>query len=112
MLKYLNISNFAVIDRLEIRFHTGLNLLTGETGSGKSIIVDSLSLLMGARSSALQVRTGERVATVEGYFEIADEQKRAVEQLLADAGLEIRNGSELLIRREIHANGRNRIFVD
>lgn len=112
MLKYLNISNFAVIEKLEMRFHPGLNLLTGETGSGKSIIVDSLSLLMGARSSALQVRTGERVATVEGYFEIGGEQKAAVEQILAEAGLEIKNGPELLIRREIHANGRNRIFVD
>lgn len=112
MLKYLNISNFAVIEKIELRFHTGLNLLTGETGSGKSIIVDSLSLLMGARSSTLRVRTGERVATVEGYFEIGAGERAAVEHILAEAGLEIRNGPELLIRREIHANGRNRIFVD
>lgn len=112
MLKYLNISNFAVIERLEVRFHSGLNLLTGETGSGKSIIVDSLSLLMGGRSSGLQVRTGERVATVEGLFEVCKERRQAVEQVLAGVGIEVENGTELLIRREIHVNGRSRIFVD
>ncbi|HEX8175264.1 MAG TPA: DNA repair protein RecN [Pyrinomonadaceae bacterium] len=112
MLKYLNISNFAVISRLEVPFDTGLNLLTGETGSGKSIIVDSLSLLMGARSSALQVRTGERVATVEGLFEIGPEASVAVKTILEEAGVELVNSSELLIRREIYANGRSRFFVE
>jgi DNA repair protein RecN (Recombination protein N) len=112
MLKYLNISNFAVIDRLEVPFYAGLNLLTGETGSGKSIIVDSLSLLMGARSSTLQVRTGERVATVEGVFEVNHEASSAVEKILSGAELEAGCETELLIRREIHANGRSRIFVD
>ena len=112
MLKYLNIQNFAVIDQLEVRFHSGLNLLTGETGSGKSIIVDSLSLLMGARSSALQVRTGERVATVEGLFEVGQKRMTAIKQVLADAGVEIEEAAELLIRRELHASGRSRIFVE
>jgi DNA repair protein RecN (Recombination protein N) len=112
MLKYLNISNFAVINRLEVSFDTGLNLLTGETGSGKSIIVDSLSLLMGARSSTLQVRTGERVATVEGLFEVSSEGHATVKKILEEAGIEIEDGREILIRREIHANGRSRIFVE
>ncbi|HEY0323670.1 MAG TPA: DNA repair protein RecN [Pyrinomonadaceae bacterium] len=112
MLKYLNISNFAVIDQLEISFHTGLNLLTGETGSGKSIIVDSLSLLMGARSSTLQVRTGERVAIVEGLFEVGAEGRKEIRKILDSAGVEVENGSDLLIRREIHANGRSRMFVE
>ncbi|MBD0371328.1 MAG: DNA repair protein RecN [Pyrinomonadaceae bacterium] len=112
MLKYLNISNFAVINRLEVPFNLGLNLLTGETGSGKSIIVDSLSLLMGARSSALQVRTGERVATVEGLFEVDGERSLAVREILESAGVEVENSAELLIRREIHANGRSRFFVE
>lgn len=112
MLKYLNISNFAVINRLEVPFSSGLNLLTGETGSGKSIIVDSLSLLMGARSSALQVRTGERVATVEGLFEVGQEALLSVRRTLDGAGVELHNGTELLIRREIHSNGRSRFFVE
>lgn len=112
MLKYLNISNFAVINRLEVPFSSGLNLLTGETGSGKSIMVDSLSLLMGARSSALQVRTGERVATVEGLFDVGRGAMPSVKRVLDGAGVELHNGSELLIRREIHSNGRSRFFVD
>jgi DNA repair protein RecN (Recombination protein N) len=112
MLKYLNISNFAVIDRLEVPFKSGLNLLTGETGSGKSIIVDSLSLLMGARSSPLQVRTGERVATVEGLFEVGKGTGPAIKSILENAGIELENGSEILIRREIFANGRSRFFVE
>jgi DNA repair protein RecN (Recombination protein N) len=112
MLKYLNISNFAVINRLEVPFHSGLNVLTGETGSGKSIIVDALSLLIGARSSTLQVRTGERVAMVEGLFEVSQPVRQAVKKILESAGIEIENSSELLIRREIHANGRSRIFVE
>src|SRR5215210_1271489 len=112
MLKYLNISNFAVIQHVEVAFRPHLNLLTGETGSGKSIIVDSLSLLMGARSSTLQVRTGERVATVEGLFEVDPEGSLAVKGILERAGVEVENVTELLIRREIHANGRSRFFVE
>jgi DNA repair protein RecN (Recombination protein N) len=112
MLKYLNISNFAVINQLGVSFQAGLNLLTGETGSGKSIIVDSLSLLMGARSSMLQVRTGERVATVEGLFDLKGEVRAAIEKILSSAGVELVEGSELLIRREIYANGRSRMFVE
>src|SRR5215210_8981870 len=112
MLKYLNISNFAVIQHVEVAFRPHLNLLTGETGSGKSIIVDSLSLLMGARSSTLQVRTGERVATVEGLFEVGADVYQLAKKILDSAEVESGNGSELLIRREIHANGRSRIFVE
>jgi DNA repair protein RecN (Recombination protein N) len=112
MLKYLNILNFAVIDRLEVGFRQGLNLLTGETGSGKSIIVDSLSLLMGARSNVLQVRTGENLAVVEGLFEICEERRAGLEQILLNAGLEIDNKRELLMRREVYANGRSRFFVE
>lgn len=60
MLKYLNISNFAIIARVEIEFHAGLNILTGEIGSGKSIIVDALGLLAGGRSSTMQIRSEAR----------------------------------------------------
>jgi DNA repair protein RecN (Recombination protein N) len=112
MLKYLNIQNFAVIHKLEVRFQKGLNLLTGETGSGKSIIVDSLSLLMGARSSAMQIRTGERVATVEGLFEVRGEVMPELLRVLADASVELEKGPELLIRRELHASGRSRVFIE
>jgi DNA repair protein RecN (Recombination protein N) len=112
MLMSLNISNFAVIDRLRVEFHEGLNLLTGETGSGKSIIVDALGLLLGARSSASQIRTGERLAIVEGLFRLTGEAERHVEGVLGEAGVERESGEEVLIRREINASGRSRIFVN
>lgn len=112
MLKSLNISNFAVIEHLRVEFHEGLNLLTGETGSGKSIIVDALGLLLGARSNASQIRTGERLAVVEGLFRLAGEAELNTEEVLREAGIEREGSEELLIRREINASGKSRIFVN
>lgn len=112
MLKSLNISNFAVINRLEVEFHQGLNLLTGETGSGKSIIVDALGLLLGGRGSAAQLRTGERMALIEGVFELNNSCERRVLEILSVADLEKERNAELIIRRELYANGRSRIFID
>lgn len=109
MLKSLNISNFAVIDHLRVDFQPGLNVLTGETGSGKSIIVDALSLLMGGRSSSAQIRSGETQAIIEGIFDISGESGRGVKGLLGETGLVV--SSELVIRREIQATGRGRIFI-
>jgi DNA repair protein RecN (Recombination protein N) len=112
MLKSINISNFAVIDRLQVDFREGLNLLTGETGSGKSIIVDALGLVLGVRGSAAQVRTGERLTAIEGTFEVSGEAEGAVLELLAAAGIEKEAGEELVIRREITARGKSRIFIN
>ncbi|HEY0003519.1 MAG TPA: DNA repair protein RecN [Pyrinomonadaceae bacterium] len=112
MLKFLNISNFAVIEKLEVEFYQGLNLLTGETGSGKSIIVDALGLLLGARSSAAQIRTGERMAYVEGIFELAGGADERVRELLSEAGIEKAEDRELSVRRELLVNGRNRILIE
>jgi DNA repair protein RecN (Recombination protein N) len=107
VLHELVVENYAVVDRLRVRFHTGLNLLTGETGSGKSIIVDALGLLLGGRSSAEMIRTGEEKARVSGVFDSSD----AVGKVLARAGFDTEN-SELLLEREILANGKSRVFVD
>ncbi|HYY57219.1 MAG TPA: AAA family ATPase, partial [Pyrinomonadaceae bacterium] len=111
MLKSLNISDFAVIRQLRIEFGRGLNLLTGETGSGKSIIVDALGLLLGNRASAEQVRTGEEVARVEGVFELPEEKEKVLLESLATLGVTVED-EELLIRREINARGRSRVFVN
>src|SRR5512140_1496463 len=108
MLLELLVENYAVVDRLRVRFHAGLNLLTGETGSGKSIVVDALGLLLGGRASAEMVRTGETRARVAGIFEVRDQA--AVRRILEPAGLEIEEG-ELLIEREILASGKSRAFV-
>jgi DNA repair protein RecN (Recombination protein N) len=108
MLLELSVENYAVVERLRVHFHSGLNLLTGETGSGKSIVVDALGLLLGSRASADMVRTGEARARVAGIFDIPE--PATLRRLLEPAGLEIEDG-ELLIEREILAGGKSRAFV-
>ena len=108
MLQELVVENYAVVDRLRIRFHGGLNLLTGETGSGKSIVVGALGLLLGGRAFAEMIRTGESRARVAGIFDVRDHT--AVRHLLEPAGLDAEDG-ELLIEREILAGGKSRAFV-
>src|SRR3954454_25323377 len=108
MLLELVVENYAVVERLRVHFHAGLNLLTGETGSGKSIIVDALGLLLGGRASAEMIRTGEPRARVAGIFDVRDHP--GVRKLLEPSGLEIEDG-ELLIEREILSGGKSRAFV-
>ena len=107
MLHELAVENYAVVDRLRVQFHEGLNLLTGETGSGKSIVVDALGLLLGARASADAIRSGEDKARVSGIFDLPPDAVR----VLSAAGFET-GGDELLIEREILANGKSRAFVN
>src|ERR1700686_1682648 len=108
MLLGLVVENYALVERLRFHFHAGLNLLTGETGSGKSIVVDALGLLLGGRASADTIRTGESRARVAGIFDVRDHA--AVGRLLEPAGLETEDG-ELLIEREILSGGKSRAFV-
>lgn len=108
MLVELHIENFAVVERLRLRFHHGLNLLTGETGSGKSIIVDSLGLLFGGRASADFVRSGTERARISGIFDLPESP--AIRVLLEEAGIALEE-NELLIEREILANGKSRAFA-
>ncbi|MFN3326051.1 MAG: DNA repair protein RecN [Bryobacteraceae bacterium] len=108
MLVELVVENYAVVERLRVRFHRGFNLLTGETGSGKSIVVDALGLLFGGRASADMIRSGADRARVSGIFEApADAEFRA---LLDGAGVEIEE-DEILIEREILPGGKSRAFV-
>ena len=92
MLRFLRVRNLAVIDTVDVEFEPGLNVLTGETGAGKSILVEAVGLLLGGRASGDLVRTGEDTAAIEAIFEQGDE--------------------ELLVRREITAQGRSRAFVN
>ena len=108
MLVELAVENYAVIEKARVRFHPGLNLLTGETGSGKSIVVDALGLLLGGRASPEMVRTGAARARVSGIFEVAETP--ALAKLLEDAGIEIED-RELLVEREIQTGGKSRAFV-
>ena len=108
MLLELVVENYAVVDRLRVRFHAGLNLLTGETGSGKSMVVDALGLLLGGRASADMIRSGETRARIAGIFEVRDHA--GSRKLLEPAGLAVEDG-ELLIEREILAGGKSRAFI-
>ncbi|MBC7797064.1 MAG: DNA repair protein RecN [Pyrinomonadaceae bacterium] len=112
MLNLLNISNIALIDELSLEFASGLNLLTGETGSGKSIIVDSLGALTGERMNADFIKEGANSARIEGLFSL--EQTSEIVKLFDESGLETDeiNFDELIIRRELSKTGRNRIFVN
>jgi DNA repair protein RecN (Recombination protein N) len=92
MLRFLKISHLAVIDAVEVEFDPGFNVLTGETGAGKSILVEAVGLLLGGRASGDLVRTGEDAASIEAVFE--------------------NGGDELIVRREITAQGRSRAFVN
>jgi DNA repair protein RecN (Recombination protein N) len=107
VLAELVVENYAVIERVRVRFHRGLNLLTGETGSGKSIVVDAFGLLLGGRASPEMIRTGAERARVSGIFEAPPAEVRA---LLEEAGIEPEE-EELLIEREILAGGKSRAYV-
>ena len=98
MLRFLRIRNLAVIESVEVEFDPGFNVLTGETGAGKSIVVEAVGLLLGARASSDLVRTGETQATIEAIFE--DHREPGAEPL------------ELIIRREITIQGRSRSFIN
>ncbi len=109
MIRFLRIRDFALIRELEIEFPQGLSLLTGETGSGKSILVDALGLLLGARSSQEMVRANCDMAVVEGVFALDGEG--GMGRLLQESGIETEDDA-VLIRREISANGKGRVFVN
>jgi DNA repair protein RecN (Recombination protein N) len=109
MLIELRIENFAVIERLSVALEPGLNVLTGETGAGKSIIVGALSLLLGERASSEAVRAGATRAVVEGVFDVA--RRPEILTLLDEYGLAPEDGL-LVLRREVAAEGRNRAWVN
>jgi len=104
MLRFLRVRHFALIDQLELHFNPGFNLLSGETGAGKSILVDALGLLAGAKASTDTIRTGETRAIVEAIFEV--DLRDDLDRLGLDAE------DELIIRREISSDGRNRVYIN
>lgn len=108
MLQELSIRNIAIIDELSVSFRPGFTVLTGETGAGKSIIVDAVSLLIGARGSVELIRSGTEEASVEAVFDVTD--LLPIRELLAEGG--IADGSELLMKRVISRSGRNRCYLN
>ena len=110
MLQFLKISNIALIDELQVEFEPGLNLLTGETGSGKSIIVDALGVLIGGRFTSDLLKSGAERGSIEGLFVVGPNPE--LERLLENAGVSAGSSEELIIRRELSATGRNKIFIN
>ncbi len=108
MLSELAIKNFAIIDDLRISFNDGLSVLSGETGAGKSIIIEAVNLLLGSRASADLVRSGCDHAELEAFFEI-DVHSR-VAHILEDQGIDGSDG--LIIRRVVQASGKSRVFIN
>ena len=111
MLRLLRVTNFAIIEQLEMELVPGFSVLTGETGAGKSIIVDALSLLLGARADAGMVRSGARLATVEGIFLLGDDLSQRINVALAEYGIDD-SEQEILLAREVNLDGRNTCRVN
>ena len=107
MLRELYIRNFAIIDELRLQMMPGFNVLTGETGAGKSIILDAVTLVLGGRADTNMVRAGTETAYVEATFALTPELQTAVLPLLEAEGLEDEAGEEVLLARELRMNGRN-----
>src|SRR5262249_4587743 len=108
VLLELRVENYAVIDSLAVEFAPGLNLLTGETGAGKSILIDALSLLLGDKASTEMIRHGAEKAVVSGVFEV---EERALDRILEENGIEA-EGGQVIVKREISAGGKGRVFVN
>jgi DNA repair protein RecN (Recombination protein N) len=111
VLAELRLENYAVIDNVVIEFAAGLNLLTGETGAGKSILIDALGLLLGEKASTDVIRTGAERAVVAAVFESDGAAAQSIEGILETNGLDGENGS-LILRREIAPGGKGRVFIN
>ena len=107
MLSELTITNFAIIDRIQLTLVPGLSVLTGETGAGKSIIIDAVSTLLGGRADAELIRAGTEGARVEGIFVLPPTLREELTPLLQEQGLQDDSGGELILAREINLSGRN-----
>lgn len=103
MLLEISIKNFAIIEAISLNFEKGMTVLTGETGAGKSIIIDAMNMMLGARATTDVIRHGAAKAEIEGLFSI--ENSRALQEIFDEQGLEL--GDEIIIRREILQNGRS-----
>lgn len=108
MLKELRIANFAIIDRLTVEFQPNLNVLTGETGAGKSILIDALTLALGGRADSDHIRGGQTSASVEALFHVDDSETL---DRVRSLGIEVEDG-QLIIRRTLSLDGKNRAFLN
>jgi DNA repair protein RecN (Recombination protein N) len=111
MLAELRLENYVVVDQVVVQFAPGLNLLTGETGAGKSILIDALSLLLGEKASSDVIRTGAERAVLSAVFELEGAAQKSVVRLLEQNGIDPEPES-VILRREIATGGKGRVFVN
>ena len=111
MLAELRLENYAVIDNVVVEFAPGLNLLTGETGAGKSILIDALALLLGEKASTDIIRDGAERAVISALFEVEAEAEKTVAGILENNGIDAEEES-LILRREIATGGKGRVFIN
>jgi len=112
VLVELRLENYAVVDNLVVEFGQGLNLLTGETGAGKSILIDALALLLGEKASTEVIRSGAERAVVAAVFEPEGATAKAVEKILEGNGIDESDDASIILRREIAAGGKGRVFIN
>jgi len=112
MLKELQVKNFAIIDDAELSFSKGLNVLTGETGAGKTLVIEAINLLMGERAESTLIRDGEDRLLVQGYFDFSNNQ--LVRQYLTETGLaeEGDDADDIVLAREVNRKGKNRAYIN
>ncbi|WP_455069619.1 AAA family ATPase, partial [Prevotella aurantiaca] len=108
MLKHLYIKNFTLIDQLDIDFHNGFSVISGETGAGKSIILGAISLLLGNRADSKHIKQGEKKCVIEATFSL---EKGAFDTFFADNNIDF-DADETILRREIGNNGKSRAFIN
>jgi DNA repair protein RecN (Recombination protein N) len=112
VLVELRLENYAVIDNVAVAFAPGLNLLTGETGAGKSILIDALALLLGEKASSDVIRTGADRAVISAVFEAEAASEMPIAKILESNGLDESDDGSLILRREIASGGKGRVFVN
>ena len=108
MITRLHIQNYAIIDDLEIKFESGLNIITGETGAGKSILMGALNLILGQRADSTVLQDANKKCVIEGIFNV--KQDEGIKMFFSANDLDYEN--DIVIRREITANGKSRSFIN
>ncbi|WP_128112676.1 DNA repair protein RecN [Polynucleobacter necessarius] len=113
MLQTISLRDFVIVDQLELDFSSGFTVLTGETGAGKSILLDALGLVLGERADSSQIREGSNRAEISALFRIDTEQVKAFSQWLDEQGFPLEDdGQSLLLKRTVEGNGRSRAFIN